>query len=112
MALPQNFPNLYLVHHPAHVMCKSVRMNSMVIFGRFFCFVFQLKAAEGYTYSKEESIELETELVKEREERRVVTMQLQALDEEKGLLGQELSEAYIKHREEMEIQQLQNFQVN
>ncbi|XP_033631651.1 kinesin-like protein FLA10 [Asterias rubens] len=70
----------------------------------------QLKAAEGYTYSKEESIELETELVKEREERRVVTMQLQALDEEKGLLGQELSEAYIKHREEMEIQQLQNFQ--
>ncbi|XP_038055718.1 kinesin-like protein FLA10 [Patiria miniata] len=70
----------------------------------------QLKAAEGYTYSKEESIELEMELVKEREERRVVTMQLQALDEVKGLLSQELNEAYTKHREEMEIQQLQHFQ--
>ena len=75
------------------------------------CLLLQLKSAEGYTYTKEESIELEMELVKEREERRVVTMQLQALDEEKGLLAQELNEAYTKHREEMEIQQLQNFQV-
>ncbi|XP_022091493.1 kinesin-like protein FLA10 [Acanthaster planci] len=70
----------------------------------------QLKAAEGYTYTKEESIELEMELVKEKEERRVVTMQLQALDEIKGMLSQELNEAYTRHRQEMEIQQLQHFQ--
>ena len=56
-------------------------------------------------------MQLEMDLVKEREERRVVTMQLQAMDAEKGLVLQELQESYQKHRDELEIQQLQHFQV-
>ena len=56
-------------------------------------------------------MQLEMSLAKEREERRVVTMQLQAMDAEKALLVAELEEAYRKHKEEMEIQQLQHFQV-
>ncbi len=71
----------------------------------------QLKLANGYDYGKEESTQLEMDLVKEREERRVVTMQLQAMDAEKGLVIQELNESYQKHRDELEIQQLQHFQV-
>ncbi|XP_072171230.1 kinesin-like protein KIF13A [Diadema setosum] len=70
----------------------------------------QLKGAEGYNYTKEQSMQIEMSLVKEREERRVVTMQLQAMDAEKALLVAELDEAYLKHKEEMEIQQLQHFQ--
>ena len=56
-------------------------------------------------------MQLEMDLVKEREERRVVTMQLQAMDAEKALVLQELQESYQKHRDELEIQQLQHFQV-
>lgn len=56
-------------------------------------------------------MQIEMSLVKEREERRVVTMQLQAMDAEKALLIAELDEAYLKHKEENEIQQLQHFQV-
>eukprot|EP00057_Strongylocentrotus_purpuratus_P028248 XP_011682722.1 PREDICTED: uncharacterized protein LOC105446955 [Strongylocentrotus purpuratus] len=55
-------------------------------------------------------MQIEMSLVKEREERRVVTMQLQAMDAEKALLIAELDEAYLKHKEENEIQQLQHFQ--
>ncbi|XP_054755999.1 kinesin-2b-like [Lytechinus pictus] len=71
----------------------------------------QLRSANGGTgYSQEQAMQIEMSLVKEREERRVVTMQLQAMDAEKALLIAELDEAYLKHKEEMEIQQLQHFQ--
>ncbi|XP_072040599.1 osmotic avoidance abnormal protein 3-like isoform X1 [Amphiura filiformis] len=70
----------------------------------------QLKSADGYEYSKEQSMQLEMDLVKEREERRVVTMQLQAMDAEKAMVLQELTESYQKHRDELEMQQLQHFQ--
>lgn len=55
---------------------------------------------------------MEINLAREREERRVVTMQLQAIDAEKKLVLEELKESYNKHKEELEIQKLQNFQVN
>lgn len=70
----------------------------------------QLKNAEGFTYSKEQAMQMEIDLGREREERRVVTMQLQAIDAEKKLVLEELKEAYGKHKEELEIQKLQNFQ--
>ena len=57
-------------------------------------------------------MKLDMDVVKEREERRVVTMQLQALDAEKRMVLEELQESYQKHKEELEIQQLQHFQVN
>ncbi|PIK49831.1 putative kinesin-like protein FLA10 [Apostichopus japonicus] len=70
----------------------------------------QLKNAEGFTYSKDEAMQMEINLAREREERRVVTMQLQAIDAEKKLVLEELKESYNKHKEELEIQKLQNFQ--
>lgn len=70
----------------------------------------QLKLADGYEYTKEQSMKLDMDVVKEREERRVVTMQLQALDAEKRMVLEELQESYQKHKEELEIQQLQHFQ--
>ncbi|XP_033097327.1 kinesin-II 95 kDa subunit-like [Anneissia japonica] len=70
----------------------------------------QMKVAQGKTYTTEEAMKLEIELMKEREERSVVARQLEGLDLEKSVIQQELDEAYQKHSEELEIQQLQHFQ--
>ncbi|XP_071951245.1 uncharacterized protein [Antedon mediterranea] len=70
----------------------------------------QMKVAQGKTYTTDEAMHLEIDLMKEREERSVVARQLEGLDLEKNVVQQELDEAYQKHSEELEIQQLQHFQ--
>ena len=42
----------------------------------------------------------------------VVFIQIQSVTEEKKRLKADLDEAYKRHKEELEIQQLQHFQVN
>ena len=42
----------------------------------------------------------------------MVLMQIQSVTEEKKRLKADLEEAYKRHKEELEIQQLQHFQVN
>ncbi|XP_070553621.1 kinesin-like protein klp-20 [Ptychodera flava] len=70
----------------------------------------QLKMAQGFNYSNQQIMQLETELIELRAERAVVTMQLQTLDQEKQLLTRDMEESYKRHKEELEVQQLQNFQ--
>ncbi|XP_064636448.1 kinesin-II 95 kDa subunit-like [Lineus longissimus] len=70
----------------------------------------QMRAAEGRAYSTQEGMGLELELVDLKSERSVVTLQLQTLKQEKAKLGKDLEEAYNRHKEELEIQQLQHFQ--
>jgi hypothetical protein len=71
-----------------------------------------LKAAEGRSYSTQEGTSLELELIDLKSERSVVTLQLQTLKQEKAKLAKDLEETYSRHKEELEIQQLQHFQVN
>ena len=42
----------------------------------------------------------------------IVFIQIQSVTEEKKRLKADLDEAYKRHKEELEIQQLQHFQVN
>ncbi|XP_002734593.1 uncharacterized protein LOC100366509, partial [Saccoglossus kowalevskii] len=70
----------------------------------------QLKMAQGFNYTNQEIMQLESELIELRAERAVVTMQLQALDQEKQQLSNDVEKSYQQHKEELEIQQLQHFQ--
>ncbi|XP_022800927.1 kinesin-like protein KIN-4A [Stylophora pistillata] len=70
----------------------------------------QLKAAEGVQYSTDQSIKLEMELVELKAERTVMSLQIESVTEEKKRLKADLEEAYKRHKEELEIQQLQHFQ--
>lgn len=70
----------------------------------------QLKAAEGLQYSTDQSIKLEMELVELKAERTVMSLQIESVTEEKKRLKADLEEAYKRHKEELEIQQLQHFQ--
>nr|XP_058950704.1 kinesin-like protein unc-104 isoform X1 [Pocillopora verrucosa] len=70
----------------------------------------QLKAAEGVQYSTDQAIKLEMELVELKAERTVMSLRIQSVTEEKKRLKADLDEAYKRHKEELEIQQLQHFQ--
>ncbi|XP_015758048.1 PREDICTED: kinesin-II 85 kDa subunit-like isoform X1 [Acropora digitifera] len=70
----------------------------------------QLKAAEGAQYSTDQAIKLEMELVEMKAERTVMSLRIQSVTEEKKRLKTDLEEAYKRHKEELEIQQLQHFQ--
>ncbi|XP_028405762.1 kinesin-II 85 kDa subunit-like [Dendronephthya gigantea] len=70
----------------------------------------QLKGAEGTVYSTENGVKLEMEIVELKAERAVMSLKIQALENEKKRLQSDLELAYKQHKEETEIQQLQNFQ--
>merc|ERR1719150_2805426 len=50
------------------------------------------------------------ELVDLRAEKSVITMKLQALQQEKDKVSSDLDNVYKRHKEELEIQQLSHFQ--
>ncbi|CAB3983888.1 kinesin KIN-4A [Paramuricea clavata] len=70
----------------------------------------QLKGAEGTVYSTEQGVALEMEIVELKAERSVMSLKIQALENEKKRQQSDLELAYKQHKEETEIQQLQNFQ--
>jgi len=70
----------------------------------------QMAAAQGKTYSAEDSVKFEMELAELRGEKSVVSLQLQTLQQEKERYKKDLEDAHVKQKEELEIQQLQHFQ--
>ena len=70
-----------------------------------------MAAAQGKTYTTEEAVSAEMELAELRGERSVVTLQIQTLQQEKEQVKGALAEMGERQKEELEIQQLQHFQV-
>ncbi|RUS85476.1 hypothetical protein EGW08_006752 [Elysia chlorotica] len=70
----------------------------------------QLRAAEGKQYSTKEGSDLEMQVAEMKADRSVVALKLQTLEMEKKHILAELEDAYVSHKEEMELQQLQHYQ--
>ncbi|GFO11596.1 kinesin-like protein [Plakobranchus ocellatus] len=70
----------------------------------------QLRAAEGKQYSTKEGSDLEIRVAEMKADRSVVALKLQTLGMEKKHILSELEEAYVSHKEEIELQQLQHYQ--
>lgn len=70
----------------------------------------KLKKAQGETYTEEQSLKFEMELVDLRAEKAVMAIKLKSLETEKKKLKKDLEEVYKRHSEEQELQQLQHFQ--
>ena len=71
-----------------------------------------MRVSQGKNYNNDDGVKLEMELVDLRAEKSVITMKLQALQQEKDKMSGDLDNVYTRHKEEMEIQQLGHFQVN
>ena len=71
-----------------------------------------MRVTKSGTYSGEEVIRLESEAADARAEKAAVTLHIQMLQQEKELANKHLEENYKRQKQELEIQQLQHFQVN
>ncbi|ELT92202.1 hypothetical protein CAPTEDRAFT_221227 [Capitella teleta] len=70
----------------------------------------QVQVSQGKEYSQEDAMQHEMELAELRGEKAVVSLQMQTLQQEKEVLLRDLNQVYKRHKEELEIQQLQHFQ--
>lgn len=70
----------------------------------------QMKVKQGHEYSQEEGSRLEMDLVDIKSDRYIVCMKLEYLQKEKELLEKDLDAVHQRHKEELEIQQLQHFE--
>lgn len=66
---------------------------------------------EGAEINSEQLAKAEMELIELRAEKSMMTLQIQTLEKEKQRYRDVLDEAYKRHKDAMEIQQLQHFQV-
>ena len=66
---------------------------------------------EGAEINSEQLAKAEMELIELRAEKSMMTLQIQTLEKEKQRYRDALDEAYKRHKDAMEIQQLQHFQV-
>lgn len=94
----------------------------------------QLKVAQGADYKLEESVTMETELIELRAHKYMTTLQvsetlvsertvvmlsmfiiilvqMETLEQEKRQLSLDLEEAFRRHKEDIEVQQMHYFQV-
>ncbi|XP_064405609.1 kinesin-like protein klp-20 [Halichondria panicea] len=71
----------------------------------------KLKVSQGANYKLEESVTMETELIELRAQKHMTALQVETLEQEKRQLSIDLEEAYRRHKEDMEMQQMHHFQV-
>ncbi|KAK3099844.1 hypothetical protein FSP39_010656 [Pinctada imbricata] len=70
----------------------------------------QLRVANNKSYSVQEGAQIEIQLAEMKLEKPIVTLKLQALEQEKERLVSELDEVYKLHKDELEFQKLKHLE--